>query len=485
MTIGEIEPRVARGAQRGPAADEDVPEVPSPARLLIVEDDERVRSLLVELLSGEGYETLAVSDGEEGLRTLQREPIDVVLLDINLPGMHGINVLTAAPNTQTDAEFIMMTAFAEVETAVEAIKLGAFDYLRKPLEPDELLLVIERALDQRRLRREVASLRRQVPRGPRARIIGHSKALERLFDLVERVAATRSTVLITGETGTGKELVARAIHDLSPRASKPFVPVNCSALPETLLESELFGHMKGSFTGAIATRRGLFEEAHGGTVFLDEASTISAATQVKLLRVLQERQVQRVGGGAWIPVDFRLLAATNVDLEAEVEAGRFRDDLYFRLNVFPVEVPPLRERRDDIPLLANYFRSRFAEENHVDPPAIKPETLRRMMEYDWPGNVRELENFVERAMIMYQGAPSIRFDPPSARAAGVEHALLDRGRQGRWTLEQLERQHILSVLEETGGNQTQASGILGIDRRTLYRKLKRYREEEAVPDYSS
>ncbi len=448
-------------------------------RVLIIEDDAQLRDLLSELLAGEGYEPLVAETGEEGLRTLQREPVDVVLLDINLPGMHGINVLTAAPNTQTDAEFILMTAFAEVETAVEAIKLGAFDYLRKPLEPDELLLVIERALEQRRLRREVASLRRQVPRGPRARIIGRSKALERLFDLVERVAATRSSVLVTGETGTGKELVARAIHDLSPRASKPFVPVNCSALPETLLESELFGHMKGSFTGAIATRRGLFEEAHGGTVFLDEASTISPQTQVKLLRVLQERQVQRVGGGAWIPVDFRLIAASNVNLADEVRAGRFRDDLYFRLNVFPIEVPPLRERRDDIPLLAHYFRQRFAEENEVDPPAIRPETLRRMMDYDWPGNVRELENFVERAMIMYQGAPAIRFDIPTAAESETEHGLLARARGARWSLEQLEREHILSVLEETGGNQTRASEILGIDRRTLYRKLKRYRAEGA------
>lgn len=447
----------------------------SPARILIIEDDASLRELLGELLEGEGYETLATETGEEGLRTLQREPVDVVLLDINLPGMHGINVLTAAPNTQTDAEFVMMTAYAEVETAVEAIKLGAFDYLRKPLEPEELLLVIERALEQRRLRRELASLRRRVPRGPRSRIIGRSQALERLFDLVERVAPTRSTVLITGETGTGKELVARAIHDLSPRAGKPFVPINCSAMPDTLLESELFGHMKGSFTGAIATRRGLFEGADGGTVFLDEAGTVAPATQVKLLRVLQERQIQRVGGGAWIPVDFRLIAASNIDLARAVEEGRFRDDLYFRLNVFPIEVPPLRHRLDDIPLLANHFRQRFAEENDVEPPAINPETLRRMMEYEWPGNVRELENFIERAMIMYQGLAAIRFDMPG-RPAGDEAAMVQRGREHRWSLDRLEREHILSVLEDTDGNQTCASGILGIDRRTLYRKLKRYQQ---------
>jgi DNA-binding NtrC family response regulator len=458
---------------------EEVETSDSPARVLIVEDDDGLRSLLCELLEGEGYETLPADNGEDGLRVLQREPVDIVLLDINLPGMHGVNVLTAAPNTQTDAEFIMMTAFAEVETAVEAIKLGAFDYLRKPLDPEELLLVITRALDQRRLRKEVASLRRQMPRGPRSKIIGRSKALERMFDLVERVAATRSSVLVTGETGTGKELVARAIHDLSPRAGKPFVPVNCSSLPDSLLESELFGHMKGSFTGAIATRRGLFEDAHGGTVFLDEAATISSHTQVKLLRVLQERQVQRVGGGAWIPVDFRLIAASNVDLAQEVEAGRFRDDLYFRLNVFPIEVPPLRDRLDDIPLLANHFRQRFADENDVEPPAISPETLSRMMEYDWPGNVRELENFIERAMIMYQGSPSIRFDTPGG-AGAVEPASVHRARNDRWTIDRLEREHIFSVLEDTRGNQTKASEILGIDRRTLYRKLKRYERADGA-----
>lgn len=446
-------------------------------RILIIEDDRQLRGLLTELLQEESYETSAVESGEEGLQTLQREVFDVVLLDINLPGMHGINVLTAAPNTQTDAEFIVMTAFAEVETAVQAMKLGAFDYLRKPLEPDELLLVIDRALTQTHLRREVARLRRQVSKGPRSRLIGRSKALERLFDLIERVAATRATVLVTGETGTGKELVARAIHDLSPRARKAFVPVNCSALPEGILESELFGHLKGSFTGAIASRRGLFEEAHGGTLFLDEVSTISSATQVKLLRVLQERKIQRVGGGSQIAVDFRLIAATNLDLMREVGEGRFREDLYFRLNVFPLHVPPLRERKDDIPLLANHFRSRFAEENDVELPGISPETLQRMMEYSWPGNVRELENFIERAMIMYSGAPTIRFDAPHATASKPEQSLLARARDERWSVERLEREHIFSVLESTRGNQTRASEILGMDRRTLYRKLKRYQVE--------
>jgi DNA-binding NtrC family response regulator len=456
---------------------EDGDAVAAASRLLVVEDDTTLRELLVELLSEQGYRVVAVGSGEEGLRALQQELFDVVLLDVNLPGMHGINVLAAAPATQTDAQFIIMTAFAEVETAVEAMKLGAFDYLRKPLEPEELILVVERAISQTELRREVAQLRRQSSTGPRAKIIGRSPALERLFDLVERVSPTRSTVLITGDTGTGKELVARAIHDLSPRARKPFVPVNCSALPETLLESELFGHLKGSFTGAVASRRGLFEDAHGGTLFLDEVSTISPSTQVKLLRVLQDRQIQRVGGGSLIPVDFRLIVATNVDLSERVAQDRFREDLFFRLNVFPLQVPSLHDRRSDIPLLANHFRLRFAEENGVEPPTISAETMHRMMEYEWPGNVRELENFIERGMIMYAGSPTIRFDPPQATESIPERHLVGSAREERWSLDRLEREHIYSVLESTNGNQTRASDILGIDRRTLYRKLKRYETE--------
>jgi len=446
------------------------------ARALVVEDDRNLRGLLVRLLEDEGYHVAGVASGEEGLRALQRELFDVVLLDINLPGMSGLNVLAAAPATQTDAQFIIMTAFGEVETAVEAMKQGAFDYLRKPLEPDELLLTLRRAVEETELRREVAQLRRQSASGPRSRIIGRSAALARVFDLVERVAPTRSTVLIMGETGTGKELVARAVHDLSPRSRRAFVPVNCSALPETLLESELFGHLKGSFTGAIATRKGLFEEAHGGTLFLDEISIMTASTQVKLLRVLQDRQIQRVGGGMPIPVDFRLVTATNRNLADEVGAGQFREDLYFRLNVFPITVPPLRERKEDIPLLANHFRLRFAEENGLDPPGIPPETLKRMMDYDWPGNVRELENFVERSLIMYAGAQTIRFDPPQASGDVPEQRLVASARDERWDLERVEREHIMAILEATGGNQTQAANVLGIDRRTLYRKLKRYAE---------
>jgi DNA-binding NtrC family response regulator len=451
-------------------------------RILIVEDEEIVRQLLGGLLREEGYDVDQVETGEAALRALDRELYDIVLLDLNLPGMHGMNVLSAAPALQTDAQFIVMTGFGSVDDAVEAMKLGAFDFVRKPFRTEELLLTVERALQGTALRREVAQLRRCAGDGVRARIVGRSPAMERMFDLVERVAPTRATVLIAGETGTGKELVARAIHELSDRARRLFVPINCSALPETLLESELFGHTKGSFTGAIANRRGLFEDAAGGTLFLDEISTIPPSIQVKLLRVLQERKLHRIGGSQPVNVDFRLLAATNLDLAEEVRAGRFREDLYYRLNVFPVRVPPLRERTGDIPVLANYFRIRFAHENGVRAPEISPETMKRLMEYAWPGNVRELENYIERAVIMYSGARTIPFEAPASDEQHTEQSLLETARRQRWTMERLEKEYILDVLQQTSGHRGHAADILGIDRRTLYRKLKQYsREGGGVP----
>jgi DNA-binding NtrC family response regulator len=444
------------------------------ARVLVVEDEDIVRQLLMGLLRDEGYDIDAVASGEDALRALDRELYDIVLLDLNLPGMHGMNVLSAAPALQTDAQFIVMTAFGSVDNAVEAMKLGAYDYVNKPFRTEELLLTLQRALQETQLRREVAQLRRHAATGVRARIIGRAPAMERMFDLVERVAPTRATVLITGETGTGKELVARAIHELSDRARRPFVAINCSALPESLLESELFGHTKGSFTGAIATKRGLFEEAGGGTLFLDEISAIPHSIQVKLLRVLQDRKLHRVGGTQPISVDFRLVAATNVDLAEEVRAGRFREDLFYRMNVFPVRVPPLRERQSDIPLLANYFRVRFAQENGVEAPAITPDTMNRLMEYPWPGNVRELENYIERAVIMHSGARNMPFEAPASDTSQSGQHFVDAARRQRWTMERLEREYILDVLQQTDGHRGNAAEILGIDRRTLYRKLKQY-----------
>jgi DNA-binding NtrC family response regulator len=466
------------GASLPPEGNGSTPE----PRVLVVEDEDVVRELLEETLAEEGYRVEAVASGEAALKHLERSLFDVVLLDLNLPGMHGLNVLSAAPATQTDAQFLVMTAFGSVDTAVEAMKLGAFDYINKPFRTEELLLTLRRALEETELRREVAQLRTRVGGSVRERLLGKTPAILRVFDLIERVAPTRANVLIVGETGTGKELVARAVHDVSDRARRPFVPVNCSALPETLLESELFGHTRGAFTGAVQARRGLFEMSQGGTLFLDEISTISQAIQVKLLRVLQERRLTPVGGSESIPVDFRLVAATNQDLESLVEKGTFREDLYYRLNVFPIRVPPLRERVEDIPLLANAFRLRFAEENGLEAPPILPETLSRMMGYHWPGNVRELENAIERGLILHAGARSLPFEAAPASVPKAERTLVEQASQERWSLDRLEREYILEVLEAEGWHQGNASEVLGINRRTLYRKLRRYREEGALPD---
>ncbi|HSM61467.1 MAG TPA: sigma-54 dependent transcriptional regulator [Longimicrobiales bacterium] len=451
-------------------------------RVLVVDDDETVRHLLGDVLSEAGYEVDAVEDGQAALETLAELPIDVVLLDLHLPRVSGLNVLAALPSLRTDACFVVMTAFGTIDSAVEAMRLGAYDYVRKPFDEDELLILIGRAFRDLRLRREITRLKTAALEPGRTTMVGRSAAMQRVHRLIQRVAPTRANVLITGETGTGKELVARALHELSDRADRAFVPVNCSALPEGLLESELFGHVKGSFTGAIETRRGLIEEASGGTLFLDEISTLTENIQVKLLRVVQDRRVQRIGGRTSMPVDFRLVVATNVDLEAAVRRGDFREDLYFRLNVFPIDVPPLRERRDDIPLLANHFRIRFAEELGLEPPGLGPETLSRLMAHEWPGNVRELENFIERSVIMYPGERTIPVDLLRPRGTGAGDDLLRTASNEGWTLDQLEREYILAVLDHTRWQQAVAAQILGVNRRTIYRKLKRYREDGLLPD---
>jgi len=465
------------------------PEVAEPAptkrRVLVVEDDAVVLGLLTKIIGEAGYDVVGAPTGEAALAELDKQLFDAVLLDLNLPGVQGMDVLSVGPTLQTDVPFIVMTAFGSVDTAVEAMKRGAFDYVSKPFRTEELLLTLRRAHEETELRREVARLRRHVKEeGPGVEMVGRSAAIERVRDLIARVAPSRATVLISGDTGTGKELVARSIHFMSGRAERPFVAVNCSAIPETLLESELFGHVKGAFTGAIANKRGLMEESSGGTLFLDEIGTVSPNIQVKLLRALQERSIMRVGGREPVPIDIRLIAATNLDLGEEVRAGRFREDLYYRLSVFPIRVPPLTERRDDIPLLAAYFLRRAASEHGVTPPAIPPTTMQRLMEYEWPGNVRELENFIERSVIMHAGAKTIPFDPAEGLYRRREHDVLKTARTERWNLDHLEREYILAVLEEVNGHQGRAAEVLGIDRRTLYRKLKRYRgePEEGEPD---
>jgi DNA-binding NtrC family response regulator len=448
-----------------------------------VDDDPVVRAELEELIETGGREVVAAADGQEALELLHQGDVDVVLLDLDLPRVSGLSVLSALPSVQTDARVIVMAEADTVDQALEAMRLGAHDYVRKPLDATDLVRVVDRTLEEHAVRRELKRQRGASAHRRLAGMVGKTHAMQRVFRLIERVAPTRASVLVTGETGTGKELVAKAIHDLSPRASRPFIAVNCSAIPSTLLEAELFGHIRGSFTGAVQSRKGLIEEAAGGTLFLDEISTLSEEVQVKLLRVLEDRRVQRVGSNAPIAVDFRLIAATNRDLGAQVAAGAFREDLFFRLDVFPIEVPPLRLRKDDIPLLAGHFMARFAEEHGSAAPRISPLTLARMLEYDWPGNVRELENFIERSVIMYPGMETFPFDLPRVTPGsdGSGPALLGRAVDEEWTLERLEREYLLSTLERTRWQQGTAAALLGINRRTIHRKLKRYREQGFMP----
>lgn len=456
------------------------------ARILVVEDEEQPRELLARLLSAHGYVAVSAENGASAERALETETFDLVLLDLQLPDTHGLELLERSAGRHPSTQFLVVTGYGSVASAVAAMRRGAFDYITKPVQTEELLLAIRRALEDLALREEVTRLRRRTGQGAVGEIVGESEPMQRMLRRVERVAPTLATVLITGETGTGKELVARALHDLSRRADGPFVPVVCSAIARSLLESELFGHTKGSFTGAERDRVGMIQTADGGTLFLDEVSSIPLDTQVTLLRVLEERTITRVGSSEEIRVDFRLVAATNRDLAELVETGEFREDLYYRLNVFPIRVPPLRERPADIARLSRTFRLRYALRNGVDPPAFGAEALERMATWEWPGNVRQLENYVTRALIEYADRDEIPFDPPDGlhdNAPPPERRLLESGRDLGWGLERLEREFIFLVLEQTGGQKTRAAEILGIDRRTLYRKLDRYREQDAVPEH--
>jgi DNA-binding NtrC family response regulator len=453
-----------------------------PVNILVVDDDPSIRSFLKEVLEAGGHAVMVVSDGQAALDALRGRDMDLVLLDLNLPKVSGLSVLSALPSLHTDAQFIVMTAFATVSSAVEAMKLGAYDYITKPFDEDGLLRVLGRATSELSLRRELLRLKADQRDRPPGGLVGRAPAMQHLFMLIGRVAPTRATVLISGETGTGKELVAKAIHERSPRAQGPFVPVNCSAIPDTLLEAELFGHTKGSFTGAIQSRKGLVEEASGGTLFLDEISTLSQDVQVKLLRVLQDRHIQRIGSPLRVPVDFRLVAATNQDLRSLVDDGTFREDLFFRLDVFPIEVPPLRDRLSDLPLLTQHFLTRFAEDYGIEAPSLSTRTLSEMMAYRWPGNVRELENFVERSVVMHGGAESFPFDVARRATNPEASVLLGKALEEDWTLERLERAYILAMLERNRWQKNVTADVLGIHRRTIHRKLKQYREEGLLAD---
>jgi DNA-binding NtrC family response regulator len=438
-------------------------------KILIVDDETVVRDSLNRLFADEGFETRAAASGREALERLGPGEFDLALIDIRMPGMDGMELQERLRQADPELMVVIMTGYATVETAVQALKKGAWDYIVKPIDPDELVHLVSKALDHRGARREVTRLRENMQEiFPKTELIGRSPAMKRVTELVEMVAPAEATVLITGESGTGKEVVARAIHSNSPRRNMPMVVIHCGALTETLLESELFGHERGAFTGAQFRRKGKFEVADGGTVFLDEISDISLRTQSDLLRVLQEKEIVRVGGAQPVKVDFRCIAATNRSIEDLVKAGTFRPDLYYRLNVFAINIPPLRERREDIPLLADYFLRRFCASTNREAPRISPAAIDSLMAHDWPGNVRELENAVERALVVGRNGEI----GPAHFALGVRGEALGSG--GR-TLDEVERTHIEKVVSECDGNLSRAARVLGIDRTTLYHKLKRYR----------
>jgi DNA-binding NtrC family response regulator len=449
--------------------------------ILVVDDESAILVSLGILFKNEGFEVATAQGGKAGLEALEQRPPDVLLTDIRMPGISGMDLLAAARQQAPEMPVILMTAQAELRTAIDAVNQGAFQYIQKPFETDALVALCRRAYEHRRLKVENKSLRQEIRRRDRSqsvRPIGRSRQFAEVMTLAETVAPTESTVLIQGESGTGKEVIARYVHELSPRADGPFFSINCGALPESLLESELFGHVKGSFTGAVRDREGLFAAAKGGTFFLDEIGETTPATQVKLLRVLQEREVIPVGGTEAVPVDVRLIAATNRDLEEEIRSGRFRTDLFYRLNVIAIHLPPLRSRRDDIPLLAEAFLKRMAADRKEEPKGLSSEVLDAILAYDWPGNVRELENALERASTLTKGAeiPAAAL-PVRVTERRAEPLVAERAHPNP-TLDVIERAYITWVLQAEAGNKTRAAEVLGIDPSTLYRKLSRYETTE-------
>ena len=443
--------------------------------ILVVDDDLAHRTMLRTLLASWGYEVSEADDGRAAIEAVHGQPFDLVLMDIRMIHVSGIEALEEIKAFNPAIPVILMTAYASVETAVEALKKGAYDYLTKPLDFDELKLAIARAMEHSRLKEENQLLRESLGlKFDRRNLIGRSAVMTKLLETVTQVAPSEATVLVTGESGTGKEVIAGAIHYNSPRREGPFIKINCAAIPETLLESELFGHEKGSFTGADRRREGKFRQADGGSIFLDEVSEMSLAMQVRLLRVLQEREITRVGGEEVIRVNVRVITATNRDLPAAIEAGRFRKDLFYRLNVVTLHVPPLRERKDDIPPLAEHFLKMFAEKNRKRVRGFTPQAMDRLLRYDWPGNVRELMNTVERGVVLTRSEYIDEGELTPVLLKQHEEETVLPGEVPTASLEALEKATILKTLEQTGGNKSEAARRLGITRRTLHQKLKKY-----------
>ncbi len=452
-------------------------------RILIVDDEQNILALFRRILEKKGYDVHCASTGEEALEKLETDLFDVVVSDLKMPGMSGLDLLSKGKALNPTMPFIMLTAFGTVHSAVEAMKEGAYDYLIKPIDTEEFKLVIEKALELHRLQREVARLRSQLQLDVDfQQIVGQSKPMRAVFRLIRMVAKSNATILIEGESGTGKELIARAVHQNSARNDGPFVAIDCASLPETLLESELFGHVRGAFTGAVSNKKGLFVEAHDGTILLDEIGDTTLAFQSKLLRVLQENEVRPVGTSKSVKVDVRVIAATNKDLQKEVEKRTLREDLFYRLAVVPIHLPPLRERGEDIPLLIDHFIKKSCKENQLDPKKLSAQGIRQLMEYHWPGNVRELENLIARAVLISPGpeiTPEFLF--PLAAASGARHVPLPQATKS--ALQILERQKIIQALQEMKGNRSKAARLLGISRAAFYKKLRSYELEHRLSNF--
>lgn len=453
-------------------------------RIIIVDDDREMRSLLDDFFSAQGCQVFAFETAFDALAALSpggkhavdqdAGDIDAIISDIKMPQIDGLDFTARLQILRPEIPVILITAFGSIETAIEAMKRGAFHYVVKPFKLAEMAVNLDRALEHRKLLRDNTALRQEVKRSwGMAGVLGKSPGMRAVFDLVSRVSQATANILITGESGTGKEMVARAIHETGPRARKPFVAINCTAIPESLLESELFGHAKGSFTGAIQRKRGLFEEAEGGTLFLDEIGDMNVALQSKLLRVIQERKIRAVGENTTHDVDVRIIAATHKDLKVAMKDERFREDLYYRLSVIPILIPPLRHRKEDIPLLAEHFLKKYAATNHSNVRGFTKRAISKLLEMRWEGNVRELENVVERAVVLASGSLLDEGDIPTQDGESID-AFFGNAVESFPTVEELERKYVLMVLQKTGGRRDKASQILGMNRRTLYRKLHDY-----------
>lgn len=448
--------------------------------IIVIDDDREMRALLKEFFSGKGFTVTEYGTARDALARLDSGPaaglesLDLIISDINMPGMSGLEFAEAFRRINAKIPVILITAFGSIETAIEAIRKGAYDYVVKPFKLDELSVTVDRALEFSQLQKDNKVLREEIRQSHSfAGILGKSPGMQEVFDLVRRVANANANVLISGESGTGKERVARAIHDLGPRGKKPFIAINCTAIPDTLLESELFGHAKGSFTGAIQKKRGLFEEAEGGTIFLDEIGDMDLALQAKLLRVIQERKIRAVGDNVDRSIDVRILAATHKDLKQAIKNSTFREDLFYRLSVIPIVIPPLRHRKEDIPLLAEFFLRKFAAANGSRVTGFSKAAMSRLMSLSWEGNVRELENQIERCVVLAKGESIEESDFPNAQTADPESVMAQASQQF-FTLEELEKRYMRFILEKTGGKKEKAAQILGINRRTLYRKEREY-----------